>query len=119
MEFLIYLYFTLIVIYPIYQLLLNIFNVLKIKAKKSIKFRNDLLSFAYLIKDLGPSVSAFSVVELLISSDKEDKITLFLVFIAGIILMIAGRKIRDFIAIKTTENKKSVDLQAIKQNLKN
>lgn len=81
--------------------------------------RNDMLAFAYLIINLGPNVSAFSVVQFLISSNEEDKLTLILVFIAGIILYYIGRKLRDFIHYltvnKITKPKKQ-SLSSLAQN---
>lgn len=80
------------------------------KAKTNIKVRNDLLAFAYLIRDIGPSVSSVSVVSLVVAS-KEDKLTLLVIFIMGILCSYFGRKLRDVIFLKTqdaTNKKKSL-----------
>lgn len=74
----------------------------------SLSLRNDLLSFAYIIINIGPNVSAFSVVEFLISSKAEDKFTLVMVFFSGLILHYLGRKLRDFIALKTSNKITSI-----------
>lgn len=118
-SFLIYSIFIVLASYPFYLFLISLLELLKIKAMKSILFRNDLLSFAYLIKDLGPGVSAFSVIEFITASTKEDKTTLFIVFIVGILIMLLGRKIRDLIAQGTQETRKSVDLSNIKKLINN
>lgn len=113
----IFMIFIPIIFLPLYYLIISVLHYLKTKAKKSIKFRNDLLAFTYLIISLAPNLCAFSVIEFLIASNKEDKLTLFLVFVIGIIVMIKGRRFRDFVAEKTSETKKSVDLMNIKKQL--
>lgn len=76
------------------------------KAKDDIKIRNDLLAFAYLIRDIGPSVSSVAVVGIVAVDDK--KLDLFLVFILGLACSYFGRKLRDLIFVKTTKEKKLV-----------
>lgn len=66
------------------------------KMKKDILFRNDLLAFAYMIKDLGPNVAAFSVVSIFTSQAEANKVLVTVAFV-GIALHYSGRKIRDYI----------------------
>lgn len=68
----------------------------KDQTRESIKFRNDLLSFSYLIKDLGPNVTAFSVVSLFTSTSEANKVLITVAFV-GIGLHFLGRKLRDYI----------------------
>lgn len=75
------------------------------KAKENVKIRNDLLAFAYIIKDIGPSVSSVSIVGIVAVED--DKFELFLVFIVGLACSYFGRKLRDIIFVKTTKQKKN------------
>jgi uncharacterized membrane protein YhaH (DUF805 family) len=96
-------YVWLIILLISYVSLRKVLFVVKKRALKDVKFKNDLLAFAYLIISIGPNVSAFSIVELLISSNNETKITLIFVFMAGIFLYYLGRRLRDYIAIKTSK----------------
>ena len=75
------------------------------KAKENIKIRNDLLAFAYIIKDIGPSVSSVSIVGIVALED--DKLELFLVFIVGLACSYFGRRLRDIIFVKTINQKKN------------
>lgn len=81
----------------------KILNYIKKRALENIVFKNDLMAFSYMIINVGPNVMAFSIVEFLISSDKENKATLVLVFLSGILLTYFGRKLRDLIARKTSK----------------
>lgn len=71
------------------------------KAKKDRNFRNHLASFCYMIINLGPSVSAFSIVSMITENDKEDKITLLIVFVIGLLLNYYGRVIKKVFFEKT------------------
>lgn len=72
------------------------------QSKENVKIRNDLLAFAYIIKDIGPSVSSVSIVGIVAVEDE-----LFLVFIVGLACSYFGRKLRDIIFVKTTKQKKN------------
>ncbi|WP_418181301.1 hypothetical protein ACNSOL_12400 (plasmid) [Aliarcobacter lanthieri] len=63
-------------------------------AKKNRNFRNHIASFCYMIINLGPSVSAFSIVSLITENDTENKITLAIVFIVGLLLNYFGRVLK-------------------------
>lgn len=76
------------------------------KAKENVKIRNDLLAFAYLIRDIGPSVASVAVVGIVAVDDK--KLDLFLVFMLGLACSYFGRKLRDVIFIKTTNKNKPI-----------
>lgn len=76
------------------------------RASVNIKLRNDLLSFAYAIIELGPGVTSYSVVEILTNSSDKSQERLTYIFIIGLLLTYFGRKLRDVIATKTKPNKK-------------
>ena len=109
-----YLIATIVALIPLYGYLIMLLE----RAKTNIRVRNDLLSFAYLIRDIGPSVSSVSVVSLVIAND-EDKLTLSFIFILGVIFSYSGRKLRDVIFTKTKQKNKDKSLTALaKRNLK-
>lgn len=84
-----------------YWLLVCLFNKIVEKAKKDKEFRNHLLSFTYMIINLGPNVSAFSIVAMVSVSTQDTKPVLLLIFIMGLMLNYYGRKIRNFMFEKT------------------
>lgn len=90
---------------PMYGFLMMLLD----KAKTDVKVRNDLLAFAYLIRDIGPSVSSVSVVGIVVAG-KEDQFNLIVVFLLGILCSYFGRKLRDiiFVRTKTEPAKKSL-----------
>lgn len=100
------LFIMLCALVPQYWFLKQLLQYIKEKAKANRKVRNDLLAFAYLIINLGPNVSAYSVVQILIVGP-ESRTTLIIVFIAGLLLNYLGRKIRDYISLKTQPNRKN------------
>jgi len=100
------LFIMLCALVPQYWFLKQLLQYIKEKAKANRKVRNDLLAFAYLIINLGPNVSAYSVVQILIVGP-ESRTTLIIVFIAGLLLNYLGRKIRDYISLKTQPNREN------------
>lgn len=78
------------------------------RASINRKLRNDLLSLAYLVIELGPGISSFSVVEFMIASSDETQVRLAFIFVVGLIITYLGRKLRDAIATKTTPRKNEV-----------
>ena len=100
----IYLVYVVIVSPLIYYLVSKLLSYLVEKARDNIKFRNDLLAFAYLVKDLGPNTAAFSVVSILVTNNQESTNTLVIIAFVGIGLHYLGRKIRDLI-YKSSSNK--------------
>lgn len=95
--------------------ILRLFYLARDMAIKNIKFRNDLLSSAYLIKDLGPNTAAFSVVSLFTAPSESYSVLITVAFV-GICLHFAGRKLRDFIYKHTTDHKK--EFRRFKEMLK-
>lgn len=88
--------------FPIlYWSLICVFKLIIAKAKKDKLFRNHLLSFTYMIINLGPNVSAFSIVSLVSVSTQDTKVVLLLIFIMGLLLNYYGRKIRNYMFEKT------------------
>jgi len=84
---------------------LGLFRTLIIKSKKSKKVKNDVLSIIYFLMDMGPSVSAFTIPAMLLTSESTLKLTF--IFVLGIIMKQVGRKvIRHF--LKLTDNEKGV-----------
>lgn len=92
-------------LFPAYFMMLKIvkivFESIKIlwgyiinKSVEDIKFRNRFSSVLYTIIDIGPSVSAFAPVAIIISS-KENASVLTIVFFAGIIIKEAGREFKN------------------------
>jgi len=74
------------------------------KLKNEIEFRNEVLAFAYLIKDLGPDVVAFSVVSIFTTQPESTNVLITVVFV-GIGVHILGRKLIAFI-YKISKNDK-------------
>jgi hypothetical protein len=69
----------------------NHFQWLIDKSRQSITFRNNVLSFLYFIRDIGPNVSSFAIIAMVVAS-KETLLQLFIVFVLGFILKEAARR---------------------------
>lgn len=81
------------------------FAALLDRASVNINLRNDLLSLAYVIIELGPGVTSYSVVEILTNSSDKSQERLTYIFVIGLLLTYFGRKLRDVIATKTKPQK--------------
>lgn len=92
---------ALTVVVPLYYFFISLLK----RASINRKLRNDLLSFAYTIIELGPSATSYSVVELLTNSSDKTQERLLYIFIVGLLLIYLGRKLRDVIAEKTVPAK--------------
>ena len=74
------------------------------KARIDKKLRNDIYSCIYFLRDMGPNVSAYSVVAIFITT--QDSINqLFGVFLAGIAIKRIGRRLANKFAIMIGEEK--------------
>lgn len=69
----------------------NHFEWLISKSRRSYVFRNNVLSFLYFIRDIGPNVSSFAILAMVIAS-KETILQLFLVFFLGFVLKETARR---------------------------
>lgn len=102
-------YFILLCAYiPFHFLIQNIFLILQRKARASKKFRNDLLSLAYILINTAPSFTGFSCVGIFLSTN-EAQYKLFFLFFIGVAMQFFGRRLRDFIAQKTLPEIKKAD----------
>jgi len=64
------------------------------KAKRSVDTRNNILSGLYFIMDMGPSVTAFVAVAIVIMPNNVTVLQLVIVFFFGIMLKRGGRKMK-------------------------
>lgn len=78
-----------------------LFDLIIKKSKESRKFKNEAASLTYMLINFAPGISSYSVVSAITENDKEDKITLWIIFVLGIFVHYFGRKLRDSLFEKT------------------
>jgi len=74
------------------------------QAKHDKKLRNDIYSCLYFLMDMGPNVSAYSIVAIVITT-KDSFYQLLAVFMLGIALKRIGRRLANNLASLIGENK--------------
>lgn len=72
------------------------------KAKVDLNFKNEMASITYMIISFAPPICSFAVISAITASDEKNATTLFIIFIIGLVINHFGRKLRNELFSRTT-----------------